>query len=382
MITVATIFGTRPEAIKLAPVILEMAKYPETIKLRIIVTAQHRQMLDQVLSLFNIIPHEDLNIMSHNQTLFQITTKSLTGLEALLAHDRPDLVLVQGDTTTVFASALAAFYHKIPIGHVEAGLRTNDKYNPFPEEMNRRLATVLTDLHFAPTYKAREHLLANGVLNSQIFLTGNTITDALEQIRKIARDHPHPILTRKELKDYRILLIEAHRRENLGEPMESICKALIKITETFKDVAIIFSVHKNPRVRETVFKILEGKERIYLVDPVDYPTLINLEMRSYLILTDSGGIQEEAPSFGVPVLVLRKTTERPEGIEAGVAKIVGTDTEKIFNEASSLLSDKAYYSTMRQVSNPYGDGQAARRIIEAILYYFNMRPARPDEFTP
>lgn len=382
MISIATIFGTRPEAIKLAPVIQELAKYPDIIKSRIIVTAQHREMLDQVLSLFKIVPHEDLNIMQHNQTLFQITTRALSGLEPVLAKNRPDIILVQGDTTTVFASALAAFYHKIAVGHVEAGLRTSDKYNPFPEEMNRRLATTLSDLHFAPTEQARRHLLSNGVSPDRIFLTGNTITDALEQIRKIAPDYSHPILKEKDIHGKRILLVEAHRRENLGAPLKSICFSLLKLVNAFKDIAVIFSVHRNPRVMETVYGTLSGHERIYLVEPMDYPTLVDLEMKSYLILTDSGGIQEEAPSFGVPVLVLRKTTERPEGIETGAAKLAGTDEEDIFNEAASLLSDKKKYAAMKQTANPYGDGQAARRTVEAIFYHFKIRPAPPDEFSP
>lgn len=381
MISVAAIFGTRPEAIKLAPVIKELEKYPEHISSRIIVTAQHRQMLDQVLSLFKITPHDDLNIMQHDQTLFQITTRSLSGLESLLEKNRPDIILVQGDTTTVFASSLAAFYHKIAVGHVEAGLRTDDKYNPFPEEMNRRLTTVLADLHFAPTVLARKHLVSNGVLPEKIFLTGNTITDALEAIRPIAKNHPHPVLKNETLKNKKILLVEAHRRENLGKPMESICQALDKIVNSFSDVAVVFSVHKNPRVRETVFELLSNKERIFLVDPMDYPTLVNLEMNSYLILTDSGGIQEEAPSFGVPVLVLRKTTERPEGIDAGAAKLTGADCDRIYNEASRLIADNRYYASMRQVANPYGDGQAARRIVQAILHHFKLRSELPDEFT-
>lgn len=381
MISVATVFGTRPEAIKLAPVIKELEKYPDLIRSRIIVTAQHRQMLDQVLSLFEITPDEDLNIMQHDQTLFQITTRALSGLELILERERPDLILVQGDTTTVFASSLAAFYHKIAVGHVEAGLRTDDKYNPFPEEMNRRLTTVLADLHFAPTVLARKHLLSNGVSSDKIFLTGNTITDALEMIRPVAKNHPHPVLNNDLLKNKKIILVETHRRENLGSPMESICSALEKIVNSFSDVAVVFSVHKNPRVRETVFGMLSNKDRIFLVDPMDYSNLVNLEMNSHLILTDSGGIQEEAPSFGVPVLVLRKTTERPEGIDAGVAKLMGTDCERIYNEVSRLIADERYYAFIKQVANPYGDGQAARRIVEAILHHFKVRAELPDEFT-
>jgi UDP-N-acetylglucosamine 2-epimerase (non-hydrolysing) len=378
MLNIVTIFGTRPEAIKVAPVVKALENTPG-IRSRVVVTGQHRQMLDQVLSLFEIKPHADLNIMIPDQTLFQITTRSLLGLEALLKKEKPHLVLVQGDTTTAFASALAAFYHQIPIGHIEAGLRTEDKYNPFPEEMNRRLITVLADLHFAPTRWAKANLLKSGVPESKIFLTGNTVTDALLSIQKKAEAFAHPILKSFNHKA-KILLVEAHRRENLGKPMENICEALAKLAKDFQDLHLVFSVHKNPRVRETVFKKLKDKERIHLVEPMDYPTLVHLQSRAYLILTDSGGIQEEAPSLGKPVLVMRKTTERPEGIKAGVAKLVGTDAKKIYEETAWLLKNKRAYETMSKKANPYGDGKAAQRIVQAILYFFEKRKKPPTPF--
>lgn len=377
---IVTIFGTRPEAIKLAPVIKELQKYPEHFEVVIIVTAQHRYMLDQVLKLFSITPDEDLNIMLHDQSLFQITILSLQGLENVLQHYKPDLVMVQGDTTTVFAASLASFYLKIPVAHVEAGLRTEDKYNPFPEEMNRRLTSIITDLHFAPTEIARQNLIDNGISEEKIFLTGNTITDALMDILDKVEDYAHPILKNIAPEVDKILLVEAHRRENLGEPMENICNALENLSKEFPKIGIIFSVHKNPNVEKTVRTKLSGKKRIYLVEPMEYPTLVNLQKRSYIILTDSGGIQEEAPSLGKPVLVLRKVTERPEGIKAGVAKLVGTDPQKIYYEASRLIKDRDYYQEMSKISNPYGDGKASQRIKEAILYYFGQRKKKPESF--
>lgn len=380
MITVLTIFGTRPEAIKLAPVVKELEKTPG-VKSRVVVTGQHRQMLDQVLELFQIKPDADLDIMLHDQTLFQITSRALLGLEKLLEKEKPDLVLVQGDTTTTFAAALASFYHKIPVGHVEAGLRTHDKYDPFPEEMNRRLTTSLADLHFAPTAWAKDNLSKSGVSDDKIFLTGNTVTDALQGIVEKSAAYAHPVLG--EFNHHcRILLVEAHRRENLGKPMENICDALSRLIETYPDLRLVFSVHKNPRVRETVYGKLENKERIHLVEPMDYPTLVNLESKSYLILTDSGGIQEEAPSLGKPVLVMRKTTERPEGVTAGVARLVGTDAQTIFEEASRLIVDKTAYEKMSRTANPYGDGKASERIVKAILYFFGKEKNRPPSFTP
>jgi UDP-N-acetylglucosamine 2-epimerase (non-hydrolysing) len=371
MLNVLTIFGTRPEAIKLAPVIKELQK-ASGICSKVAVTGQHRQMLDQVLDLFQIKPDVDLNIMLHNQSLFQITNRSLTGLEKLFDQERPDLVLVQGDTTTCFAAALSAFYCQIPVGHVEAGLRTENKYNPFPEEMNRRLTTVLSDLHFAPTDLAKENLIQCGVPEKKIFVTGNTIVDALQNILEQPIHDAHPVLERIP-HNSRIILVEAHRRENLGNPMENICQALDKLVENFPDLHLIFSVHKNPKVREVVYRKLQNKERIFLIEPVDYPTLIHLQSKAYLILTDSGGIQEEAPSLGKPVLVMRKTTERPEGVKAGVAKLVGTNAKSVFLETARLLKDKKLYNKMSRIANPYGDGKASKRIVQIIQHHFKRK---------
>lgn len=376
---IAVVFGTRPEAVKMAPVILEMNKH-ENLEARVIVTAQHREMLDQVLSLFDITPHRDLNIMKQNQTLTDITTRALEGLEKVFLEEDIDLVLVQGDTTTSFVAALAAFYRKIPVGHVEAGLRTDTKYDPYPEEMNRRLITTLGDLNFAPTPLSVENLIKNGIEKDKIFQTGNTVIDALLHIA----DREETVIP-QEIKDKlipgkRILLVEAHRRENLGKPMENICTALLKLANDFPDTQLVFSVHRNPKVRETVFPMLEGKERITLVEPVDYPVLVRLMKESYLILTDSGGIQEEGPSLAKPVLVMRRTTERPEGVDAGTAKLVGVETEDIYREGALLLTDSEAYDKMAKTANPYGDGHAARRTVEAILYHFGLRAEKPDEF--
>ncbi len=376
---VAVVFGTRPEAVKMAPVILEMNKH-ENLEARVIVTAQHREMLDQVLNLFNITPHRDLNIMKQNQTLTDITTRALEGLEKVFLEENIDLVLVQGDTTTSFVAALAAFYRKIPVGHVEAGLRTDTKYDPYPEEMNRRLITTLGDINFAPTPLSVANLVKNGVEKEKIFQTGNTVIDALLHIaNREATVIPNEI-KEKLIPGKRILLVEAHRRENLGTPMENICTALLRLVGDFPDTQLVFSVHRNPKVRETVFPMLEGKERITLLEPVDYPVLVRLMKESYLILTDSGGIQEEGPSLAKPVLVMRRTTERPEGVDAGTAKLVGVETEDIYREAALLLTDNEAYDKMAKTANPYGDGQAARRTVEAIAYHFGLRDDRPDEF--
>lgn len=376
---VAVIFGTRPEAVKLSPVIMEMKKQPQ-IETRVYVSAQHREMLDQVLELFEIKPDRDLDIMEKNQTLTRITVKALEGLRDVLKKEKPDLILVQGDTTTAFTAALAAFYRKIPVGHVEAGLRTDNRYDPFPEEMNRRLITTLADLNFAPTRLAEHNLKKAGIPENLIFRTGNTVIDALLHVANNSWKMFPEEIKNKLLPDKRILLVEAHRRENLGEPMEQICQALLKLVENFPDTQVVFPVHRNPKVRETVFPALEEKHRITLLDPVDYPTLVELMKRCYLILTDSGGIQEEGPSLGKPVLVMRKTTERPEGVEAKTAKLVGVNANHIYTEASELLSDREKYNAMARSVNPYGDGYAARRIVEIILYYFKMREEPPEEF--
>lgn len=379
-IRVMSVFGTRPEAIKMAPVLLALEKDSHTLPIHV-ATGQHREMLDQVLELFEIKPHVDLNIMQANQSLYGITQRALGGLELVISEHKPDLILVQGDTTTAFVAGLAGFYAKVPVGHVEAGLRTHNIYDPFPEEMNRRLLSQLTDLHFAPTDSSRDNLLKEGFPLEKILVTGNTVTDALLSIAAGLPDGlPADLPQLDPAKP--MILVETHRRENLGIPMQEICTALRTLVNDFTNCEIIFSVHKNPKVREVVFPALQGVERVHLIEPVDYPTLIRLMRASTLILTDSGGIQEEAPSLGKPVLVLRKTTERPEGVHAGVAKLVGTDQSVIVSEASRLLSDSSAYKAMSQVASPYGDGRAAQRILAAIRHRFGIDPDRPRNFSP
>ncbi len=375
-----SVFGTRPEAIKMAPVLLALEKDAHFTPIHV-ATGQHREMLDQVLSLFQIKPHVDLNIMEPNQTLYGITRKALEGLEMAIVQQKPDLILVQGDTTTAFVAGLAGFYAKVPVGHVEAGLRTHNVYDPFPEEMNRRLLSQLTDLHFAPTDSSCENLLREGFAKEKIVITGNTVTDALLSIAAGLPEGLPPELPQISPEKH-MILVETHRRENLGPPMQEICMALRTLVNDFTNCEIVFSVHKNPKVREVVFPALQGVERVHLIEPVDYPTLIRLMRTSTLILTDSGGIQEEAPSLGKPVLVLRKTTERPEGVHAGVAKLVGTDQGVIVSEASRLLSDSQAYTAMSQVASPYGDGRAAERILAAIRHRFGIDADRPRDFSP
>lgn len=364
---VMTIFGTRPEAIKMAPLVLELQKYPESIESIVTVTAQHRQMLDQVLDIFGILPDHDLNIMKDRQTLIDITVKGLEGLNKVINEAKPDIVLVHGDTTTTFIASLAALYNQIPIGHVEAGLRTWNKYSPFPEEMNRQLTGVLADLHFAPTEKSAQNLLNENKKKEFIYVTGNTAIDALKTT--VRESYSHPIL--EQIGNSRIILMTAHRRENLGEPMQNMFRAIKRLVDKHEDIQVVYPVHMNPVVRETANEILGNNSRIHLIEPLDVIDFHNFASRSYIILTDSGGVQEEAPSLGVPVLVLRDTTERPEGIEAGTLKLAGTDEETIFNLAETLLSDKNEYDKMAQASNPYGDGHASERIVKAILEYFN-----------
>ena len=380
-IKVMSIFGTRPEAIKMAPVVMELARHSEEIETKTLVTAQHREMLDQVLRLFHITPDYDLNIMAAGQTLFDITTRAMQGINEVFQKDRPDLVLVHGDTTTTFAGALAAFYHQIPVGHVEAGLRTHNIYSPFPEEMNRKLTGVIADLHFAPTMTAKANLLREGVSESRIFVTGNTVIDALQQTVREDFRFDDALLDGLGCGGRRVVLVTTHRRENLGEPMRHVYKALKELVEEFSDIEAVFPMHKNPKVREVAREELGGLDRVHLIDPLDYEPFANLMARSHLILTDSGGVQEEAPALGKPVLVLRNTTERPEAVEAGTVRLVGTDKEHVYREAKELLTDDAAYQRMSGACNPYGDGEAARRIIQAILYHAGLSHEKPDIFS-
>ena len=377
---VMTIFGTRPEAIKMAPVVLELQKHPEQIQSSVAVTAQHREMLDQVLHLFQIHTDYDLDIMSPSQTLFDITSRALNGLKDVLTEARPDLVLVHGDTTTTFVGALAAFYHQIPVGHVEAGLRTGNKYSPYPEEMNRKLAGALTDLHFAPTSTARQNLLRENVDSESVFVTGNTVIDALLATVKPDFRFEDELLTSLDFTGQRVILVTTHRRENLGEPMRHVYQALKRIVTEFPDVEVIFPVHRNPKVREVVAAVLGHLERVHLTDPLDYEPFVNLMARSTLILTDSGGIQEEAPSLGKPVLVLRDTTERPEAIAAGTVRLIGTTEETVYQETQILLSDPVRYRAMSEAVNPYGDGRASQRIVQTILWRNALSTTPPTYF--
>ncbi|WP_290585726.1 non-hydrolyzing UDP-N-acetylglucosamine 2-epimerase [Alicyclobacillus sp.] len=370
-----TVFGTRPEAVKMAPLVKALERTPGVESL-VCVTAQHREMLDQVLEVFSIRPDDDLDIMEPSQTLGTITRKALRGLEEVIDRRRPDIVLVHGDTTTTFAAALAAFYHQVAIGHVEAGLRTYDKYSPFPEEMNRQLADVLCDLFFAPTDWAAGNLLREGKPADRVYVTGNTVVDAMATT--VRRGYRHEVLDGLPAGS-RMVYMTSHRRENLGDPLENICRAARQVVEEFTDVHLVYPVHLNPRVRETVFRVLGGHPRIHLIDPLGVVDNHNFMARATLILTDSGGIQEEAPSLGVPVLVMRDTTERPEGIEAGTLRLVGTDQAAIAKEAARLLSEPEAYEDMARRNNPYGDGHASERIVQAILHHFGRGP-RPSPF--
>ncbi len=381
MLKVMTVFGTRPEAIKMAPVVLELKKHPDQIQTVVAVTAQHRQMLDQVLDLFQIRPDYDLDIMSQGQTLYDITTRSLQGLKSVMEVEKPDLVLVHGDTTTTFAGALAAYYQQIPVGHVEAGLRTGNIYSPFPEEMNRKLTGAIAAIHFSPTMTARGNLLREGIDKDAIFVTGNTVIDALMTTVDEGYDFEDEELQSVDFQNHRIILLTTHRRENLGEPMRHIYKALRQIIEEIPDTEIVFPVHRNPLVRKVVEEELSGVDRIHLIEPMEYEPFANLMHHSCLVLTDSGGIQEEAPSLGKPVLVLRNTTERPEAVEAGTVRLIGTDRDRVYEETKRLLTDKAAYDAMSNAVNPYGDGQASHRIVQAILYTFGNSTEKPNEFT-
>ncbi len=366
MLTVTTIFGTRPEAIKIAPVIKELQQYTGAIRPITVLTAQHREMLDQVMELFELHVDYDLNIMSDDQKLGDVTSAVLQKLAPILQRELPDLILVQGDTTTTFAAALAAFYHKIPVGHIEAGLRTYDRYYPYPEEINRRLTSELATFHFAPTQLAKQNLLKEGYPEDAILVTGNTVIDALLMILEkgsISQNPPE--------NDGKKILVTAHRRENWGKPLENICRAILEIVNQHNDVRIIFPVHLNPNVRTTVFSLLADHDRIQLTDPMDYFEFVQAMAQAYLILTDSGGIQEEAPALGKPVLVLRSETERPEAIEAGTCKLVGIDRVQIVEEVHNLLVNPTDYEKMAQAQNPYGDGNASQRIVRYILDRFD-----------
>jgi UDP-N-acetylglucosamine 2-epimerase (non-hydrolysing) len=374
-IKVMTVFGTRPEAIKMAPLVKELEKNHETIESIVTVTAQHRQMLDQVLNIFEITPNYDLNIMKDRQTLTGVTIRALEGLNQVMAEAKPDIVLVHGDTTTTFVASLAAFYNSIPIGHVEAGLRTWNKFSPYPEEMNRQLTGVMADLHFAPTTVSKQNLLKENKQEEFIFVTGNTAIDALKTTVK--PNYSHPVLDK--LGNDRLVLMTAHRRENLGEPMENMFRAIRSLVEKHNDIQVVYPVHMNPVVRQIADDILGDNTRIHLIEPLDVIDFHNFASKAYLILTDSGGVQEEAPSLGVPVLVLRDTTERPEGVKAGTLKLAGTEENVIFDMADELLSNKEVHDKMAKSSNPYGDGNASKRIVEAILYYKEKIKTRPSD---
>jgi UDP-N-acetylglucosamine 2-epimerase (non-hydrolysing) len=379
-IKIAFIFGTRPETIKAFPVIREVKKYPFWIEPIIILTAQHREMLDQMVNLFQIHPDFDLDIMRHGQSLSQINSQALLKLEETLKMSRPDLVLVQGDTTTTFSGALAAFYQKIKVGHIEAGLRTSKKYYPFPEEINRRLTTVLTDYHFTPTKETAQSLFKEGISRNNIFISGNTVIDSLLLMQKkkfqFSDQRLNILLNKKKL----ALLVTMHRRENWGRPMDNLCQALLKVNQQHEELVTVFPVHKNPVIREVIFSHLDHKKNIILTDTLDYQEMANLMNISTLILTDSGGIQEEAPALGKPVLILRSETERPAVVEIGAGKLVGTETENIRREVERLLTKPDDYQQMVVNKSPYGDGEAAKRIIGYILYQYHYLDHPPLEF--
>lgn len=370
-----TIFGTRPEAIKMAPLVNQL-KHEEALEPVVVVTAQHREMLDAVLETFDIQPDYDLDIMKEGQTLSDITSRVLKGLEAIIQQEKPDMILVHGDTMTAFASGLAAFYNQVAIGHVEAGLRTWNKYSPYPEEMNRQMISCLSDIHFAPTKQAKANLLKENIPSAKVVITGNTAIDAMNTT--IQKDYHSEVMKRH--KDKRVILLTAHRRENLGEPMAHIFSAARRLVEAHEDVVLVYPMHKNPKVREIAQQYLSDHDRIELIEPLDVVDFHNFAHQSYLILTDSGGIQEEAPSLGKPVLVLRDTTERPEGVEAGTLKLTGTDEEDVYREAELLLTDQALYQQMSETANPYGDGKASKRICDNIKYYFNLTSEKPVDF--
>lgn len=376
---IITIFGTRPEAIKMAPLVKELEKR-EGIDSKVCVTAQHREMLDQVLGLFDIKPDFDLNIMKSKQTLTGITNKVLEGLEEVFANEKPDMILVHGDTTTTFSGALAAFYQQIKVGHVEAGLRTFDKYFPFPEEMNRKLTGSLADLHFAPTKGSKSNLLREGINEKEVFITGNTVIDAMLHTVKEDYVFENELLNKIDFKNKKVIMITAHRRENWGQGIENICDALNKVVEENEDVELVYLVHLNPVVKDVVNAKLGGKERIHLLPPLDTKETHNLMNKCFMVMTDSGGLQEEAPHLGKPVLVLRDVTERPEAVEYGTVKLVGTDIDKIMNSANTLINNEEEYLKMSKAANPYGDGFASKRIADIIENYFDLRKIEIEEF--
>ena len=376
---IITIFGTRPEAIKMAPLVKELEKREE-IDSKVCVTAQHREMLDQVLNLFDITPDFDLNIMKTKQTLTGITNKVLEGLEEVFMKEKPDMILVHGDTTTTFAGALAAFYQQVKVGHVEAGLRTFNKYFPFPEEMNRKLTGSLADLHFAPTKGSKKNLLREGISDSDIYITGNTVIDAMKHTVEENYIFENDELNHIDFENKKVIMITAHRRENWGKGIENICKALNKIVEENEDVELVYLVHLNPVVKDVVTERLGGKDRVHLLPPLDTKETHNLMNKSFMVMTDSGGLQEDAPHLGKPVLVLRDVTERPEAVEAGTVKLVGTDVDIIVNEASKILNNENEYAKMSRAINPYGDGKASERIVDAVLKYFELSDVEVQEF--
>lgn len=379
-IKVMTVFGTRPEAIKMAPLVLELEKHPDEIESIVCVTAQHREMLDQVLEIFNITPDYDLDIMKSRQTLVGITTRVLEGLDTVIKESKPDIVLVHGDTSTSFVGALAGFYNQVTVGHVEAGLRTYDIYSPFPEEMNRQLTGRIAEMHFSPTQQNMKNLIAENISKDKIYITGNTVIDALKTTVRQDYRFSNEVLNNIDFDNNRVIVVTAHRRENLGKPLENICNALKAIVTKYPDVELVYPVHLNPAVRETVFGILGDTQRVHLIDPIDVCELHNAMERSFMVMTDSGGIQEEAPALAKPVLVLRCETERPEAVAAGTVKLAGVDRDTIISMACELLDSEEEYKKMAHAANPYGDGNASQRIVEAILYRFGKRDKRPEDF--
>ena len=379
-IKVMTVFGTRPEAIKMAPLVKALEQR-EDIASIVCITAQHRQMLDQVMDIFQIKADFDLDIMQSGQTLSDITTRVIKGIESVILEAKPDIVLVHGDTTTTFAAALASFYCQTKVGHVEAGLRTYDKYSPFPEEMNRCLTTYLADLYFAPTANNKENLLKENVNSDAIYITGNTVIDAMKTTIRTDYVFRDETLQKLDFENKRVILVTAHRRENLGAPLKNICTAILNTVNAFPDTEVVYPVHLNPLVRNVAFDILGNHPRIHLIDPLDVSELHNLMSRCYLVMTDSGGLQEEAPSLGKPVLVLRNETERPEAVTAGTVKIAGVNQGEIEQLAHTLLSDQSAYDAMSKAVNPYGDGMASERIVDAILYAFGKKADKPENFT-